>query len=113
MKAENSLVGEDGYIKVVDFGLAQRVAIESIGLGSGSPAGTLRYMSPEQARGESLTPASDVFSFGLVLYELATGRHAFPGASALEAVDAIMNKEPATPLSVITVMPPRIDRPLL
>ncbi len=93
IKPENILLRRDRYIKLLDFGLARKVTAETIA--SGFPAlGTLRYMSPEQARGEPVTPASDVFSFGLVLYELATGRHAFPGDSPLETARAILSGQP-------------------
>jgi len=73
-------------VKVVDFGLARRVESEEIISSPSLSGGTLRYMSPEQARGESVFPASGVFSFGLVLYELATGRHAFPSDSLILAM---------------------------
>jgi serine/threonine protein kinase len=81
IKPANILLRRDRYVKVVDFGLARKVMTETTASGSIPALGTLRYMSPEQARGEPLTPASDVFSFGLVLYELMTGRHAFPATS--------------------------------
>ncbi len=93
IKPENILLRRDRYIKLVDFGLARKVTAETIALGL--PAlGTLRYMSPEQARGEPLTPASDIFSLGLVLYELATGHHAFSGNSPLDTAHAIVTSEP-------------------
>ena len=97
IKPENILLRQDRYVKLLDFGLASRVTTEAIA----SPAlGTLRYMSPEQARGEQLTPGSDVFSFGLVLYELATGIHAFPASSPFDTMRAILTKEPQWPSSV-------------
>ncbi|MDQ2840499.1 MAG: serine/threonine-protein kinase [Acidobacteriota bacterium] len=110
IKPENILLRPDGYIKIVDFGLARRTAIEPGSAGSGGLTGTLRYMSPEQARGELLTPASDVFSFGLVLYELATGGHAFPVDSPLQVIDAILNQQPASHSSVNPALPERLSR---
>jgi len=110
IKPENILVRRDRYVKIVDFGLARKVTTETIASGMLLGLGTLRYMSPEQARGEELTPASDIFSFGLVLYELATGRHPFAGLSALEAMDAIRNQQPAAPLSINPSLPERLDR---
>src|SRR6185437_6235667 len=86
IKPENILLRRDRYVKVLDFGLARKVATETLASGGIPALGTLRYMSPEQARGEPLTPATDIFSFGLVLYELATGKHAFPSDSPFGAV---------------------------
>jgi serine/threonine protein kinase len=91
IKPENILVRPDGYVKVVDFSLAHRFSVDS------SPtydptAGTLRYMSPEQVLGKPLSPASDIFSLGLVLYELATGEHPFPGTSSVEMAYSIATK---------------------
>ncbi|MBV8890904.1 MAG: serine/threonine protein kinase, partial [Acidobacteria bacterium] len=90
---ENIMLRDDGYVKVLDFGLARRVAIETIAGTDGPLFGTLRYMSPEQARGEALTPASDVSSFGLVLFELVAGRRAFADESPLAAVRAILTQD--------------------
>jgi serine/threonine protein kinase len=92
LKPDNILVRSDGFTKVLDFGLARRVTAENIATG-GLMAGTLIYMSPEQARGEPLTPATDVFSFGLLTFELITGKHPF-GRSGIDAVQTML-REPA------------------
>src|SRR5438309_11810884 len=68
IKPENLMVRQDGFVKVMDFGLARDVG--SLTSSSILPAGTLRYMSPEQSRGEAPSAASDVFSLGIVLFEL-------------------------------------------
>lgn len=108
IKPENILLRRDQYVKLVDFGLARKLTTESIA--SGIPAlGTLRYLSPEQARGEALTPATDVFSFGLVLYELATGQHAFPALSPLDTTEAILKKEPLPPSAIKPSLPAPLD----
>jgi serine/threonine protein kinase len=78
IKPENVMVRSDGFVKILDFGLARHAQVSpEVNL----PAGTLRYMSPEQHRGESATPASDVFSAGIVLYEIFTGSHPFDADS--------------------------------
>jgi eukaryotic-like serine/threonine-protein kinase len=100
IKPENLMVRDDGILKVLDFGIAGRWDSEGkkgSGRLSGS-GGTLNYMSPEQARGGQATSASDVFSLGLVLYELATGTHPFRSASAIDTLRAIAHAEPK-PLS--------------
>src|SRR5690349_9926867 len=103
LKPENILVTREGRVKILDFGLAKSaaspsgsVATETIGLTNpGTAVGTVEYMSPEQARGEAnLTPQSDQFSFGVVLYELATGRRVFHRDSAAETMTAIIREEP-------------------
>ena len=84
LKPDNILVRDDGLVKILDFGLARMVNTENIA-SVGILAGTLLYMSPEQVRCEPLTAATDVFSFGIVLFELAAGRHPF-SRSAPDAV---------------------------
>jgi eukaryotic-like serine/threonine-protein kinase len=108
IKPENIVLRPDHYVKLLDFGLARRITTEGIALGMSPGLGTLRYMSPEQARSETLTPASDIFSFGLVLYELFTGRHAFPAVSALETARGILQNEPDPLLSLNPHVPARL-----
>jgi predicted ATPase len=94
IKPENVIVRNDGYVKLLDFGLARLLSSAAIAphetTGSfGVILGTPRYMSPEQARGEPAEGPSDVFSLGVVLYELATGRHPFEVDSTLRMLRAI------------------------
>ena len=92
IKPENLMVRPDGYVKVLDFGAAAQ-----IGTGddlAGIPLGTLGYMSPEQIQGKPLTGASDVFSLGVVLTELASGRHPFLQDTAALTSKAIQTSEP-------------------
>ena len=71
--------------------------------------GTANYMSPEQARGKEVDARSDIFSFGIVLYEMVTGQRAFTGDNALDVMGAILHKEP-TPLNQLPAGPPTRDR---
>src|SRR5215813_5178056 len=92
IKPENLMLRPDGYVKVLDFGAAAH-----IGTGddlAGIPIGTLGYMSPEQIQGKPLTGASDVFSLGVVLTELASGRHPFLQDTAALTSQAIQTSEP-------------------
>ncbi len=95
IKPENVMVRADGYIKVLDFGLAQREG--HFGGVEGIPLGTLGYMSPEQTRGETLSGASDVFSLGVMLLELSSGRHPFLESTAASTTRAILNRQPEMP----------------
>ncbi|HYP28950.1 MAG TPA: protein kinase [Blastocatellia bacterium] len=113
IKPENIMVREDGYVKVVDFGVALLTSGPFTGTNEGGDAatgriiaatapgvilGTLRYMSPEQARGDHVETATDIFSLGIVLYELSTGHHPFAADSQIATLHAIAS-QPAIPPS--------------
>jgi predicted ATPase len=104
IKPENLMVRDDGIVKVLDFGLARRVPTAptagprpGTGTDPGTRVGTVLYMSPEQARAEPVGTASDIFSLGIVLYELATGAHPFPGDSWIGVLHAITDQLPRPP----------------
>jgi predicted ATPase/tRNA A-37 threonylcarbamoyl transferase component Bud32 len=104
IKPENIMVRSDGYVKVLDFGLARRLPKlakrETHGAKDTTPGamiGTIAYMSPEQARGEALEAPSDVFSLGVVLYELVTSRHPFESDSVYSTLHAIGAGRPISP----------------
>jgi eukaryotic-like serine/threonine-protein kinase len=109
IKPENLIAREDGLVKVFDFGLAREMTAEP-GAESHStaalPAGTPRYMAPEQLRGERATAAGDVFSLGVVLYELAAGRHPFDARFTWETAHAIVSRDAAGPDSLNPAIPP-------
>lgn len=105
VKPENIMVRDDGYLKLLDFGLARSVS-ETMSTGRG--VGTLRYMSPEQARARPLTPSTDVFSLGIILFELLTGAHPFGGQSNLETLGNIVSGKPPE----LGVLDPNTPAPL-
>jgi serine/threonine protein kinase/WD40 repeat protein len=102
LKPENIMITPDGRVKVLDFGLARSDAGAEISEGAtkthateaGMVMGTLGYMSPEQAKGKRADRRSDVFALGCVLYEMVTGKRAFPGDSQAESLSAILRDDP-------------------
>ncbi|HEX9984190.1 MAG TPA: protein kinase [Thermoanaerobaculia bacterium] len=105
LKPENIMLTRDGYAKILDFGLAKvfgpgpddaddTLSLDVPGTNPGTILGTVGYMSPEQATGKKLDFRSDLFAFGAILYELATGRSAFEGDTAIDTLAAILHKEP-------------------
>ncbi|MGN6592296.1 MAG: protein kinase domain-containing protein [Terriglobales bacterium] len=115
LKPDNIWVGPGGHLKVLDFGLARLETPESAApedktlTSPGVTLGTIPYMSPEQARGEALDARSDLFSFGAVFYEMATGQAAFPAKSAIEVMAAILKENPPPARSVRPDLPPRLE----
>jgi serine/threonine protein kinase len=101
IKPENIMVRPDGYVKVLDFGLAELVGprpstnqSESLTDKAMPVRGTVRYMSPEQARGLAVDARSDIFSLGVVLYEMIAGRVPFEGETTTDRITALLNQEP-------------------
>jgi len=108
IKPENIMIRPDGYVKVLDFGLAKLVDQKNEPVlnfeesdrtenqtGKGLILGTVNYMSPEQAKGELIDERTDIFSFGVVIYEMVSGRTPFAGASTPETLANLINAEPA------------------
>jgi serine/threonine protein kinase/predicted ATPase len=117
VKPQNLMVRGDGVLKVLDFGLARRVpaafaggtALSGQATDPGTRVGTLLYMSPEQARAEPVGTASDIFSLGLVLYELATGRHPFMAGTEVGVLQALESQVPVPPVRLNPEVPASLE----
>ena len=122
IKPDNVMLRDDGYVKILDFGLALLRSTLEGDTGAftlaqqttpGSLVGTVAYMSPEQARGESASPPSDIFALGIVLYELATGQHPFKAETTVGYLHGITLKTPRSPASLNSAIPARLEALIL
>src|SRR5882724_5709728 len=122
IKPDNVMIRPDGFVKLLDFGIAKlteknrkpideyaATAIKS-GTSPGMIVGTAAYMSPEQGRGKQVDHRTDIFSFGVVLYEMLTVKHPFEGENAMDVIGSILHKEPTPIRQLLPGIPQDIER---
>jgi len=108
IKSDNIMLTEDGQVKIMDFGLSKLRGVTQL-TKVGTTLGTVQYMSPEQAQGKEIDHRSDIFSFGVVLYEMATGQLPFKGEYEQAVIYSILNEEPEAMTSLRSRLPREFD----
>jgi eukaryotic-like serine/threonine-protein kinase len=109
IKPANMLLTKEGRIKLTDFGVARITDSGEATKTSGGTVGTLKYMSPEQVAGKGVDSSSDLFSAGIVLYQLLTGVRPFDGEGYLDIVSKIVKEDPTPPSRIVGALPPALD----
>ncbi len=109
IKPANLLLTKEGRIKLTDFGVARITDSGEATKTSGGTVGTLKYMSPEQVAGKGVDSSSDIFSAGIVLYQLLTGVRPFDGEGYLDIVSKIVKEDPIPPSQIVGALPPALD----
>lgn len=121
IKPENVMIRPDGLVKILDFGIAKLAEMRTAAGGTrpdeaetstlpGVIVGTASYMAPEQAQGKKVDARNDIFSFGIVFYEMLTGRRPFAGETTLESISSILKDEPPPMRRMLPAVPGEIER---